>query len=186
MAECCAKGCGRVSWLVGAVFLALAGPVAASTTIVTVGGEEYHGEVLTSNLNTLTIKQDETGYQIVPLREIDRVRLEIEGAEPVEGRFLDWRNGRWTIRVGDRLLSVESGRITSDTSLTTVRPTVAEQVPDDVEPAVPPAGGPNLPDPSLPTRSLQPVAPAAPALPAQPAPPAAAPGEPGRNNNVTM
>jgi hypothetical protein len=185
MAECSTKGRGPVGFLIGAVILALSLPAAASTIIVTVDGDEDRGEVLTSNVNTLIIKRDETGYMTVPVGDIERVRLEIEGASPVEGRFLDWRDGRWTIRVGDRLLSVEGGRITSDTSLTTVRPSVAEQTPVETEPVIPPAGGPNLPDPSPPAAA--PARPSEPARQQQPALPAAEPADnPGRGSNVTM
>ena len=108
-------------------------PIAqAATLVITVDGEEYIGDVVSAGMNTMTIKLSDTGYKIVPLDAIARVRIDTVDGTPVEGDYLDWTDGKLVVRVGDRQVTVRDG--------------VIDSVSD--EPAA--AGGPKLTEPTAP------------------------------------
>jgi hypothetical protein len=113
--------------------------VDAATLVTTSKGEEYRGEVVSAGVNTLTVKLGDTGYKILPLNVIDRVKVDIDDGTPIEGKLLDWSDGELTVRVGDRDVSVREGTIVSVREVTIPaggpeEPAVAEPAP--AEPAI--------------------------------------------------
>ena len=132
-----------VSLLSALSFLASGHPLSAQTLIVTVDGKEHVGDVISAGVNMLTMKLQDSGYQIVPVKSIASIQVDIANGAPIQGKYLDWSNGEIVLRVGDRDVAVREGTITSVT---------------DVGVA---AGGPKLsaPEPSRPARQPEPVAP---------------------------
>jgi len=117
------------------------GDLGAATLITTESGDTFEGEVISAGVNSLTVKLDATGYKIIPLNIIDRIKVDIDDGSPVEGKLLDWSDGELTVRVGDRDVSVREGTIVSVREVTV--PAGGPEVSPPVEPAaadLPPAG----------------------------------------------
>lgn len=129
-----------VSLMSAMLFLGSGPPLSAETTIITDGGQEHVGDVIAAGVNTLTMKMTGTGYQIVPVKSIASIKVDIADGSPIQGKLIDWSNGEMIVRVGDRDVGVRDGVITSVI---------------DVGVA---AGGPNLPAPSQPAVDEQPEA----------------------------
>ncbi|MGI9433602.1 MAG: hypothetical protein ACR2Q4_02025 [Geminicoccaceae bacterium] len=89
----------------------------AQTLIITVDGREHVGEVIDAGVNTLKMKLEGSGYQIVPLQSISRIKVDIADGEPIEGKYHDWSDGEIIVRVGDRDVAVRDGTITSVTDV---------------------------------------------------------------------
>ncbi len=85
----------------------------AETLVTTADGGEYYGEVISGGVNTLTMKLMETGYEIVPVNAIVRIKVDIAGSDPIEGRFIEWSDGEITLRLGDRDVAVRDGTVVS-------------------------------------------------------------------------
>lgn len=101
----------------GALLFAPALSLSADMLVRTTDGKEYLGEVIAAGVNTLTVKLKETGYGIVPVQSIDRVRVDIDNGTPIEGRFLDWSDGEIIVRVGDRDVAIRGGTVISVTEV---------------------------------------------------------------------
>lgn len=89
----------------------------AETLITTVDGREYIGEVISAGVNTLKMKLEESGYQIVPVQSIAQIQIDIANSAPIEGKYLDWSDGEIIVRVGDRDVAVRDGTIISVTDV---------------------------------------------------------------------
>lgn len=116
----------------------------AQTLIVTSDGREHLGEVISAGVNTMTMKLEDSGYQIIPVQSIAQIKVNIRNGQPIAGKFLDWSNGETIVRVGDRDIAIRDGTITSVSEVGVA------------------AGGPKLSTPELPPAEEEP-APLAPA-----------------------
>jgi len=87
--------------------------LSADVMIITDQGDEHVGEVIAAGVNTLRMKLGGSGYQIIPMKSIAWVKVDIADSAPVEGKLIDWSDGEVVIRVGDRDVGVRDGIITS-------------------------------------------------------------------------
>lgn len=85
----------------------------AETLVVTDEGLEYVGDVIDAGVNTLTMKLGGSGYQIVPVKSIAWISVDLADGAPIEGKLIDWSEGEMIVRVGDREVGVRDGVITS-------------------------------------------------------------------------
>jgi hypothetical protein len=92
--------------LAGLALLAIviAGGEAPQAAEFTAQGVTLSGEILRATGNTVAIKLDMGAVIMVPQQEIASVRIAIEGAPPVTGRFVDWADGVY-------MLDAEEGRV---------------------------------------------------------------------------
>ena len=113
-------GCRRtiaVSLMSAMLALAPGFSSSAETLIITVDGHEHVGDVIAAGVNTLKMKLKESGYQLVSVQSISRVRVDIANSPPIEGTYLDWSDGEIIVRVGDRDVAVRDGTIISVTKV---------------------------------------------------------------------
>ncbi len=102
-----------VSLVSAVLFLMPNSSSSAETLVVTDEGLEFVGDVIDAGVNTLTMKLGGSGYQIVPVKLIEWIRVDLANGAPIEGKLIDWSKGEMTVRVGDRDVSVRDGIITS-------------------------------------------------------------------------
>lgn len=150
------RGCLRMAAasLLPAILLMQGSLSWADTSVVTDDGKEYVGDVIDAGVNTLTMKLAGTGYQIVPMKSITLIKVDVTDGAPVEGKLIDWSEGELIVRVGDRDVGVRDGIITSvvDVGVAAGGPEVSTPPPQPAEqeaetPAVP------LTPPSAPTNA---------------------------------
>ncbi len=99
--------------LVAAMLAAVPDSSSAETTVVTDTGKEHVGDVVDAGVNTWTMKLTGSGYQIIPVKSIARIKVDIVDGSPIEGELIDWSEGEMIVRVGDRDVGVRDGVITS-------------------------------------------------------------------------
>lgn len=141
-------GCSRAAAmsLLSLMVLMSSSSLEADTLVTTKEGREFAGDVIDAGVNTLTMKLAGSGYQIVPAKSIDRIKVDIADGSPIEGKLIDWSEGELIIRVGDRDVGVRDGVITSviDVGVAAGGPEVAPSTaPANVE--VPAADEPSTP-----------------------------------------
>lgn len=139
-----------VSLISAALYLAQSSPASAETLVVTDDGREYVGDVIDAGVNTLTMKLGGTGYQIVRLKSIVRVKIDVGGSSPIEGQLIDWKDGEAVVRVGDRDVGIRDGIVTSvvDIGVAAGGPKLSaptEPAADDQSPAAEPSTPGNAP-----------------------------------------
>ena len=100
-------------FFVAAMLATAPGSSMAKTLIVTDTGEEYVGDVINAGVNTLTMRLTDSGYQIIRVKAITRIKVDISDGSPIEGKLIDWSDGEMIVRVGDRDVGVRDGVITS-------------------------------------------------------------------------
>ncbi len=118
----------------------------ADTLVTTAEGQAYVGDVIGAGVNTLTMKLAGSGYQIVPVKSITRIKVDISDGSPIEGKLIDWSEGELIVRVGDRDVGVRDGIITSviDVGVAAGGPKVSPPT-SPVEVEVPAAEEPSTP-----------------------------------------
>lgn len=129
-------------------FLASSFSASAETLIVTADGKEYAGDVISAGVNTLTMKLQDSGYQIVPVKSIARIQVDVTNGTPIEGKFLDWSEGEIVVRVGDRDVGIRDGTITSVSAVGVAAGGPELSGPDDEAPAPAPPAEPETPEPA--------------------------------------
>ncbi|MEZ5933450.1 MAG: hypothetical protein R3F54_16155 [Alphaproteobacteria bacterium] len=120
----------------------------AETKIITDTGKEHVGDVISAGVNTLTMKLTSSGYQIIPVKSIAWIKVDLADGSPIEGNFIDWSNGEMVVRVGDRDVGVSNGIITSviDVNVAAGGPKLSAPPPPAYEP--PPAEAPPVEAPA--------------------------------------
>ena len=71
---------------------------------------EIDGDIIRMIGATTVIKLTAGGSLTVPKGQIVRVAISVDG-QPLEGDFLDWSEGTWSIRVDGQIMSVLDGRL---------------------------------------------------------------------------
>lgn len=114
-------------WIASALLVASFGSLAGEVTLSTVDGKRFIGKVISGTVNMLNIHQTDGGYSLVPRRSIASVGMDVEGGV-VQGSFINWQDGRFTLRVDDNVVTVHDGVIEGEAS-EVVQPALQESVP---------------------------------------------------------
>jgi hypothetical protein len=109
------------------LMIASFGSLADEVTLSTVDGKQFTGEVISGTVNMLNIHKSDGGYTLVPRRSIASVGMAVEGGV-VQGSFINWQDGRFTLRVDDNVVTVVDGVIEGEAS-EVVQPALQENVP---------------------------------------------------------
>lgn len=129
-----------LSFMSATLFLMSSFSSSAETLITTVDGRKHVGEVISAGVNTLKMKLEGSGYQIVTVQSISRIQIDIANSAPVEGKYLDWSDGEIIVRVGDRDVAVRDSTIISvtDVGVAVGGPRLSPAEPTPTEPLLPP------------------------------------------------
>jgi hypothetical protein len=99
--------------LIGLLSLtSLANPAVAASFILN-DGMQFEGEVVQGTSNSVIIQTGGGSLIPLPYNKIATVRLEVDGGKAILGGLLSWNAGAYTLRVGERIVGVHNGRITS-------------------------------------------------------------------------
>lgn len=90
--------------------------------IISTSDNEFRGEVIAANINTITVGGTDGGYTIVPRKNVLAVQIDLHGGDVLQGFFHDWEDGLYVLKVEDRLVGVQDGVVTFVKSAAPVRP----------------------------------------------------------------
>ncbi len=79
---------------------------------ISTSNNEFRGEVIAANINTVTVGGIDGGYTIVPRKDVLAVQIDINGGEVIQGFFHDWQEGLYVLKVEGRLVGVQDGEVT--------------------------------------------------------------------------
>ncbi|MEM7043649.1 MAG: hypothetical protein AAF543_12635 [Pseudomonadota bacterium] len=124
--------------------------LADEVTFSTTDGQKITGKVISATLNTLNVHETDGGYSVLPREEIVGVVMDVDGGA-VMGSFINWQDGRFTLRVEDRVVTVRDGIVEGELS-EVVQPASRDVAPpsEEVEPIEPAAEGDEALSPSVP------------------------------------
>ena len=115
-------------------------------------GMEFEGQIIQGTANSVIIRSDSGSLIPLAYNKIATVRVTVDGGEVIEGGLLSWNAGVYTLRVGERIVGVQNGRIAS-----VLGPTI-----QPIEPAFSDTGIGGAPEPSPTPAPVPPAEPAAP------------------------
>ena len=126
---------------------------ADEVTFSTIDGHKITGRVISATINTLNVHETDGGYSVLPRKEIVGVVMDVEGGA-VMGSFINWQDGRFTLRVEDRVVTIRDGIIQGEPS-EIVQPASrdAAPIPYEIEVLEPEVEGDEAQSPSEPIES---------------------------------
>jgi hypothetical protein len=124
---------------------------------------EFEGQDVQGTHNSIMIQTEGGSLIHLPFNKIATIRIVVEGGKAVEGGFLSWSAGAYTLKVDQWIVAVQDGRITTMTESTPPGPVIQKSAsdvgvggPPESEPTpAPPVG--EATSPSQPSRPKQPV-----------------------------